>query len=151
MMTTLDAPYWLRWARENNEGTYGNDELRDYPRNSIELREKQKARIPEQFRTPKDRGSILEKKKIDIMYKILITGSSGLIGSEVCVHFDSIGWEIHGLDNNQREVFFGSKGDTRWNQQYLRAHRNRLYRTAFLNDFLRFHQAVNCSSRDQIH
>ena len=23
MMTTLDAPYWLRWAREYNEGTFG--------------------------------------------------------------------------------------------------------------------------------
>lgn len=53
------------------------------------------------------------------MKKILITGSSGLIGSEVCVHFDSIGWEIHGVDNNQRAVFFGDKGDTRWNQNRL--------------------------------
>ena len=32
MMTTLDAPYWLRWAREYNEGTYGQkNSLRDYP------------------------------------------------------------------------------------------------------------------------
>jgi undecaprenyl-diphosphooligosaccharide--protein glycosyltransferase len=32
MMTTLDAPYWLRMAREYNEGTYGQkDGLRDYP------------------------------------------------------------------------------------------------------------------------
>ena len=23
MMTTLDAPYWLRWAREYNEGMFG--------------------------------------------------------------------------------------------------------------------------------
>ena len=29
------------------------------------------------------------------------------------------GWEIHGIDNNQRAVFFGPKGDTRWNQQRL--------------------------------
>ena len=53
------------------------------------------------------------------MKKILITGSSGLIGSEVCAHFDSIGWETHGIDNNQRSVFFGEKGDTRWNQNRL--------------------------------
>ena len=53
------------------------------------------------------------------MKKMLITGSSGLIGSEVCLHFDAIGWEIHGVDNNQRQVFFGDKGDTRWNQQRL--------------------------------
>lgn len=53
------------------------------------------------------------------MKKILITGSSGLIGSEVCVYFANKGWEIHGVDNNQRAVFFGASGDTRWNQQRL--------------------------------
>lgn len=53
------------------------------------------------------------------MRKLLVTGSSGLIGSEVCLHFASLGWEIHGVDNNQRAVFFGSQGDTRWNQQRL--------------------------------
>jgi CDP-paratose 2-epimerase len=51
--------------------------------------------------------------------KILVTGSSGLIGSEVCLYFATQGWEIHGIDNNQRAVFFGVKGDTRWNQQRL--------------------------------
>lgn len=53
------------------------------------------------------------------MKKILVTGSSGLIGSEVCVHFAGLGWEIHGVDNNQRAVFFGPQGDTRWNQGRL--------------------------------
>jgi CDP-paratose 2-epimerase len=52
--------------------------------------------------------------------KILITGSSGLIGSEVCVYFArELGFEVHGVDNNQRAVFFGTQGDTRWNQQRL--------------------------------
>ena len=53
------------------------------------------------------------------MKKLLVTGSSGLIGSEVCVHFSQLGWEIHGVDNNQRAVFFGPQGDTRWNQKRL--------------------------------
>jgi CDP-paratose 2-epimerase len=53
------------------------------------------------------------------MKTLLVTGSSGLIGSEVCLYFASIGWEIHGVDNNQRAVFFGSQGDTRWNQHRL--------------------------------
>jgi len=53
------------------------------------------------------------------MKKLLVTGSSGLIGSEVCVHFDQLGWEIHGVDNNQRAIFFGERGDTRWNQKRL--------------------------------
>ncbi|WP_293096312.1 NAD-dependent epimerase/dehydratase family protein [Moorena sp. SIO3I6] len=53
------------------------------------------------------------------MKKLLVTGSSGLIGSEVCGYFAQQGWQIHGIDNNQRAVFFGSQGDTRWNQQRL--------------------------------
>lgn len=53
------------------------------------------------------------------MRKLLVTGSSGLIGSEVCLHFANKGWEIHGVDNNQRAVFFGAPGDTRWNQNRL--------------------------------
>src|ERR1035438_6555448 len=54
------------------------------------------------------------------MKTLLVTGSSGLIGSEVCVHFGrELGWQIHGVDNNQRAVFFGPQGDTRWNQQRL--------------------------------
>jgi len=53
------------------------------------------------------------------MKRLLVTGSSGLIGSEVCVHFSKLGWEIHGVDNNQRANFFGPSGDTRWNQNRL--------------------------------
>jgi CDP-paratose 2-epimerase len=48
--------------------------------------------------------------------KTLITGSSGLIGSEVALHLAKQGHTIHGVDNNQRAVFFGPQGDTRWNQ-----------------------------------
>ena len=44
--------------------------------------------------------------------KILVTGSSGLIGSEVCTYFAKQGYKIHGVDNNQRAVFFGPQGDT---------------------------------------
>lgn len=55
------------------------------------------------------------------MKKLLVTGSSGLIGSEVCLHFSGLGWEIHGVDNNQRAVFFGPQGDTRWNQRRLQS------------------------------
>lgn len=50
---------------------------------------------------------------------ILVTGSSGLIGGEVAAHFDALGWTVHGIDNNQRAVFFGAAGDTRWNRHRL--------------------------------
>lgn len=51
--------------------------------------------------------------------KILVTGSSGLIGAEVCGYFSSLGWRVAGVDNNQREVFFGPQGSTRWSQRRL--------------------------------
>ena len=52
--------------------------------------------------------------------KILVTGSSGLIGSEVCLYFSKQGHSIHGIDNNQRVVFFGPQGDTSWRLKELR-------------------------------
>ena len=42
---------------------------------------------------------------------LLVTGSSGLIGSEVCSYFSrELGYSVHGVDNNQRAVFFGPRG-----------------------------------------
>jgi CDP-paratose 2-epimerase len=49
------------------------------------------------------------------MGKLLVTGSSGLIGSESVLHFDALGWEVLGIDNNMRKEFFGADGDTAWN------------------------------------
>lgn len=46
------------------------------------------------------------------MKKILITGSAGLIGSEISRFFLSIGYQVVGVDNNLRKYFFGSNGDT---------------------------------------
>ncbi len=44
--------------------------------------------------------------------KILVTGAGGLIGSETVEHFCSQGHEVHGIENNQRMVFFGENGST---------------------------------------
>lgn len=53
------------------------------------------------------------------MKKLLVTGSSGLIGSEIVRYFDSRGYTVIGVDNNMRADFFGPQGDTRWNQAQL--------------------------------
>lgn len=53
------------------------------------------------------------------MDTMLVTGSSGLIGSEVCRYFAARGWRVHGCDNNSRRTFFGPDGDTRSNQKIL--------------------------------
>ncbi len=54
--------------------------------------------------------------------KLLVTGSSGLIGSEAVTHFNETGYQVVGIDNNMRRVFFGEPGDTRWNLERLKAH-----------------------------
>lgn len=53
------------------------------------------------------------------MKQLLVTGCSGLIGSEVVSHFCHEGWRVCGLDNNMRADFFGPAGDTRWNTRRL--------------------------------
>jgi CDP-paratose 2-epimerase len=50
----------------------------------------------------------------------LVTGSSGLIGSEAVAFLDARGWRVRGVDNNMRREFFGEHGDTTWNLEQLR-------------------------------
>lgn len=50
-----------------------------------------------------------------------MTGSCGLIGSEISLHLARHGYHIFGVDNNERAVFFGPEGDTSWTLQRLRS------------------------------
>jgi CDP-paratose 2-epimerase len=54
------------------------------------------------------------------IWKVLVTGSSGLIGSEAVQYFDRQGHQVIGVDNNMRRVFFGPAGDTSWNLNRLK-------------------------------
>jgi CDP-paratose 2-epimerase len=45
---------------------------------------------------------------------LLVSGSCGLIGSEVSVFFSRLGFQVTGIDDNHRAVFFGPEGDTKW-------------------------------------
>ena len=51
--------------------------------------------------------------------QVLVTGSSGLIGSEAVTFFDRLGFPVTGVDNNLRADFFGPQGDTTLNRQRL--------------------------------
>jgi len=62
--------------------------------------------------------------------KVLVTGSSGLIGSEAAEHFDRQGHEVFGVDNNMRRVFFGAAGDTLWNLERLKTATKRFQHAA---------------------
>ncbi len=53
-------------------------------------------------------------------WNILVTGSSGLIGSEAVEYFDRQGHIVTGVDNNMRRVLFGPPGDTLWNLERLK-------------------------------
>lgn len=51
--------------------------------------------------------------------RVIVTGSSGLIGSAGVRHYDALGHEVIGIDNDMRATFFGDGGSTKWNQQRL--------------------------------
>src|SRR3954451_25349307 len=53
------------------------------------------------------------------MRKALVTGSCGLIGSEVSIFLGRSGLQVFGVDNNERAVFFGPEGDTSWSLRRL--------------------------------
>lgn len=50
---------------------------------------------------------------------VLITGSAGLIGSESVKYFANLGFDVVGIDNNMRQVFFGEDASTEWNKNHL--------------------------------
>ena len=53
------------------------------------------------------------------MKHLLVTGSMGLIGSEVSEYFLQKGWKVFGIDNNQRASFFGLSGDNSPNRKRM--------------------------------
>ncbi len=53
------------------------------------------------------------------MSVVIITGSSGLIGSEAARFFHEKGFDIVGIDNNMRKYFFGEDGSVDWNTEKL--------------------------------
>jgi len=61
----------------------------------------------------------LRRMNTTAVKSIIVTGSGGLIGSEVVSFFAKAGWKVFGLDNNMRADFFGEGGDTTWNVKRL--------------------------------
>ena len=52
---------------------------------------------------------------------IVVTGSSGLIGSEAVKYYCNKGYDVVGIDNNMRQHFFGTNASTEWNKKHLLA------------------------------
>jgi len=71
------------------------------------------------------------------MKNVIITGSSGLIGSEAVQYYDSKDWQVIGVDNNMRRELFGPKGDTTWNLARLQQATHNFHHVSL--DMLRYY------------
>ena len=88
---------------------------------------------------------------------VLVTGSSGLIGSEAVLFYDGRGARVWGVDNNMRADFFGPGGDTTWNLQWLKENTSRFEHVAIdirdrgavmgLFERQRFDLVVHCAAQ----
>jgi len=59
------------------------------------------------------------------MKTVIITGSSGLVGSESVKFFHENGFNVIGIDNNMRSYFFGPGASTDWQREKLVTELNR--------------------------
>jgi CDP-paratose 2-epimerase len=64
------------------------------------------------------------------MAVVVVTGSAGLIGSETVRTFCAFGYDVVGIDNDMRSVFFGEDASTRWNRALLQSAYRTRYRHA---------------------
>jgi CDP-paratose 2-epimerase len=80
--------------------------------------------------------SLYQNKYNKMSKKLIVTGSMGLIGSEVAEYFLEKGWEVYGIDNNQRAIFFGLQGDNSLNKDRLAKYGNsyKLYTNIDIRD-----------------
>jgi CDP-paratose 2-epimerase len=59
------------------------------------------------------------------MSVVIITGSSGLVGSESVDFFCNKGFDVIGIDNNLRKTFFGKEASTAWvKNKLIKRHKN---------------------------
>lgn len=61
------------------------------------------------------------------MPTVVVTGSAGLVGSEAVHFFAEQDFQIAGIDNDMRSVFFGSSASTLWNRNLLKEKYGRKY------------------------
>jgi CDP-paratose 2-epimerase len=60
------------------------------------------------------------------MSVVVVTGSCGLVGSESAAHYAALGYDVVGIDNDLRSVFFGPEASIGWVRERLeREHRTR--------------------------
>lgn len=70
----------------------------------------------------------LEWIRVFFMSIVVITGSTGLIGSEAALFFAEKGFDVVGIDNDMRQYFFGAEASTKWKQFFLEEKLGQKYR-----------------------
>ena len=70
----------------------------------------------------------------------IITGSTGLVGSESVNFFHDKGFDVIGIDNNLRKFFFGDSGSTNWIKSKL-LKRNKRFKNYSID--IRNHNALD--------
>ena len=94
-------------------------------------------------------GGVIEEDRL--VSVAVITGSSGLIGSEAAIYFGALGLDVVGIDNDMRSVFFGAEASTDWNRRRVQDTLGKRYshhdldirdRDAILAIFRRYGDAV---------
>lgn len=86
------------------------------------------------------------------MGAVLVTGSSGLIGSEAVRFFAGKGRKVIGIDNDMRKYFFGEEASTAWVQDELQeAFPDAVFHHADIRDagelsaiFAEYHTEIDC-------
>ena len=74
----------------------------------------------------------------------IITGSSGLVGSESVNFFSHKGFDVIGIDNNLRAKFFGKEGDTRWiKNDLIKFYKNYIHKNVDIRRDLVVHSSID--------
>src|SRR3977135_3508722 len=59
------------------------------------------------------------RENLGKMGVVVVTGSAGLIGAEAVRFLARQGFDVVGIDNDMRRVFFGNEASTAWSRQRL--------------------------------
>lgn len=65
----------------------------------------------------------------------IVTGSCGLIGSEMCFFLLEKGFDVIGIDNDMRSYFFGEKASTKWSLSKLKKFKSYIHESSDIRDF----------------
>ena len=83
------------------------------------------------------------------MSTVMVTGSAGLVGSEATQYFAGLGFDVIGIDNDMRKVFFGEEASTAWvRDRLLHSVRRYSHRSIDIRNEEAIHALIAAGFRD---